>query len=137
MIKAVLDVNVILSGLIRPEGPPGQLLSRWDRGEFELVTSPTLIDELRRVLTYPRIRKKIDQDKARNLLELLELLGHKVVDPETRSPVQCDDPDDDYLIAIALKDQAVLVSGDRHLTALRATIPVFSPAEFLDYLAAA
>lgn len=135
--KAVLDANVLVSGLIRRDGPPGQLLARWDRGEFELVVSPTLIDELRRVLTYPRLMKKISRNEASNLIDALEQLAHHAVDSDSLAPVRSADPDDDYLIALALKEGAALVSGDRHLTDLRGTIPVFSPAEFLDYLAAA
>jgi putative PIN family toxin of toxin-antitoxin system len=137
VIKVVLDANVILSGLINPDGPPGQLLVRWDRGEFELVTSPVLMDEVRRVMTYPRIKKRIDRDEAAKLLKLLGEISHRAEDSDTEPPVRSEDPNDDYLIGLALKEGAALVSGDRHLTDLRATIPVFSPADFLDYLAAA
>lgn len=136
MIKVVLDVNVILSGLIRPEGPPGELLARWDRGDFELVVSPTLIAELRRVMTYPRIAERIDSASAASFIQLVDEVGHAVPDSEGQ-PIRSVDPNDDYLIALVLRADAALVSGDRHLTDLRGTIPVFSPAEFLDYLAAA
>ena len=54
-----------------------------------------------------------------------------VPDPPGPPPVQCSDPNDDYLIALAHRQEAALVSGDRHLLELAGSIPVFSPREFL------
>src|SRR5262249_3831343 len=57
-VRAVLDANVFVSGLIRPQGPPGQILVRLLRdGAFELVVSPAILDELRRSLRYTKVRK--------------------------------------------------------------------------------
>lgn len=41
------------------------------------------------------------------------------------------DPDDDYLIALAHSQNAVLVSGDSHLLDLSGGAPILSPADFL------
>ena len=41
---------------------------------------------------------------------------------------------DDYLIALAESQRAVLVSGGAHLLDLSARIPVRSPRDFLDLL---
>lgn len=137
MIKAVVDVNVILSGLIRADGPPGQILERWDLGEFELLVSNALLRELNRVLTYPKIQRRITSDRAAGFIDLLMSLGQHSKDPTGEPPIKSEDPNDDYLIALAIKEGAFLVSGDRHLLDLKGTIPVFSSAEFLEYLAAA
>jgi predicted nucleic acid-binding protein len=45
--------------------------------------------------------------------------------------VQSIDPNDDYLVALASSERAVLVSGDGHLTVLADRLPVRTPAEFL------
>ncbi len=137
MIRAVLDVNVLVSAVFSRDGAPGRLISGWDEGQFELVTSPALIRELSAVLARPRIKKRAKTADTIHLLESLEQAALIVEDPVRRPTVRSADPDDDYLIALAMSQQAALVSGDRHLTDLRGTIPVFSPAEFLDYLAAA
>lgn len=137
MIKAVFDANVLISAMLTPTGTPGQLLARWDEGEFELVVSARLLEELERATQYPKLKRRLDASHVNDLLDALKDLGHDVVDPNGPAPIQSEDPRDDYLIALALKADAALVSGDRHLTDLRGTIPVFSPAEFLDYLAAA
>jgi predicted nucleic acid-binding protein len=48
--------------------------------------------------------------------------------------VRSKDPGDDYLIALAASERALLVSGDGHLLDLREQIPVYSPREFLKLL---
>jgi predicted nucleic acid-binding protein len=41
------------------------------------------------------------------------------------------DPDDDYLIALAHDQSAIVVSGDRHLLDLADRAPILSPADLL------
>ena len=58
MIRAVLDSNVIVSGVIRQEGAPGQLLrAALEAGKFTLVTSPFLLREVAETLWEEKIRK--------------------------------------------------------------------------------
>ncbi len=52
-MKVVLDTNILISGIGRPEGAPGQIVSAWLEGKFDLVVSEALLDEFRRVLLYP------------------------------------------------------------------------------------
>lgn len=137
MIRAVLDVNVLVLATMTRGGAPGRLINAWNAGLFELVASPLLLDELAEVLERPRIRKRLSEGAATRLLSLMRSQAHIIDDPKTRARTRSADPDDNYLIDLASTLNAALVSGDRHLTDLRATIPVFSPAEFLDYLAAA
>jgi len=49
-VRAVLDVTVLISGILSPTGTPARLLLAWQAGEFELMVSPALLDELRRAL---------------------------------------------------------------------------------------
>jgi len=49
MIRAVIDTNVALSGLLW-WGEPGKLLSRADSGEFVILTTSAMIEELTRIL---------------------------------------------------------------------------------------
>lgn len=57
MIKAVLDTNVIVSGVIKEDGVPGQLLKAFLRDDrFLLVTSPEILIEVALALKYPKIR---------------------------------------------------------------------------------
>ncbi len=64
MIRVVLDANVLVSGLISPKGTPGQILDAWFAGNFLLFVSPAILQELRRVLQYPRISKRLESGQA-------------------------------------------------------------------------
>lgn len=54
MTRAVLDNNTIVSGL-GWAGPPGAVLDAALAGHVEIVTSPALLDEPRRVLADPKV----------------------------------------------------------------------------------
>ena len=133
-MRAVLDANVILSGLLSRAGAPAQLLERWRLGEFELVISPRLVEELERAFAYPKVRRRLDADAASQLVEALRELAEEAPDPEIQPSVRSRDPADDYLIALAAGAHATLVSGDAHLLELASQIPVMSPRAFLDSL---
>ena len=49
-MRALLDVNVLIAGLLSRTGSPARLLGKWLEGEFELVISDLLLDELERRL---------------------------------------------------------------------------------------
>ena len=136
-MRAVLDPNVVISGALSSRGAPADLLRALDAGEYELVASAALMDELARALAYPKLRRHISEPDAGELLRFLAGAATVVVDPETDPPVHSRDRNDDYLIALASAHSAALVSGDKHLLALEGEIPVFSPRAFLELLTGA
>lgn len=136
-MRAVLDPNVVISGALSSRGAPADVLRALDAGEFELIASLALMDELARALAYPKLRRHISEPEADELLRWLTSAATVVVDPQPDPPVHSQDPDDDYLIALASAHRAALVSGDKHLLALEGEIPVFSPRAFLGLLAGA
>jgi putative PIN family toxin of toxin-antitoxin system len=133
-VRAVLDPNVVISGAISPRGAPADVLRSLARGEFELIASRGLLDELRRALAYPKLRPHISESDAAELVRWLADSASVVIDPDTDPPLHSRDPDDDYLIALASAHRAALVSGDKDLLALEGEIPVFSPRASLDLL---
>ena len=134
-MRAVLDPNVIISGVLSPSGGPARLLRALEAGEFELVVSQALIGELSRALAYPKLRRHIPQPDAEALVGWIERSALNVSQPAPPPPVRSSDPDDDYLISLAAAHVAVLVSGDKHLLDLYDAIPVLSPRQFLELLA--
>jgi putative PIN family toxin of toxin-antitoxin system len=134
-MQAVLDANVIISALLSSQGPPARVLGSWLDGAFELVVSPRLLDKLEPAFAYPKVRARITEAEAQELVDLLRRAASVVDDPAEPPPVRSPDPGDDYVIALAAATRAVIVSGDRHLLGLAAQIPAFSPAEFLALLA--
>lgn len=133
-MRAVLDVNVVISALLSPRGAPARLLRLWLEGAFELVCSPRLLAELERALGYPKLRSRIGADEAAAVVELLRSGGELLDDPEGPPPLRSGDPGDDYLIALAAAARAVIVSGDRALLERAGELPVWSPRELLDQL---
>ncbi len=133
-MRAVLDPNVAISGLLSRAGTPAQVLLGWQEGRFELIVSPLLLDELERALGYPKLRKRIPPDEASAVLGWLAEGATLADDPPDEPPVPTQDPGDDHLIALAAEQRVALVSGDKHLLALAGRIPVYSPRDFLDLL---
>jgi len=136
-VRAVLDPNVVISGALSPRGAPADVLRSLAAGDFELVASRVLLDELQRALAYPKLRRLISEADAAELVRWVADSATISVDPDTDPPVHSRDPDDDYLIALASTHRVALVSGDKDLLSLEGQIPVFSPRGFLDLLAGA
>jgi uncharacterized protein len=113
VIRAVLDTNTIVSG-VGWGGPPGAVLDAALVGRFEIVTSPAQLEELRRVLSYPKL-----QAVAGDVDELIEYLAQAafVVTP-TEAVTISRDPDDDRLIEAALASDADVI-----VTAIRTCSP--------------
>ena len=79
MRRAVLDANVYISAIIQPAGTPGRLVERFLRdASFEVVLSPTIVDEVLRAMAYPKVRKLLRGAEARLWFEDL------VVHPDER-----------------------------------------------------
>ena len=63
-MRAVVDVNVLISGVLSAKGPSAEILRASRDGLFELVVSELLLAELKRALAYPKLRKRIPAEKA-------------------------------------------------------------------------
>jgi len=135
-VRAVLDVNVLISAILSPRGTPARLLLAWQTGAFDLVVSPALLTELRRALAYPKLRRLVPPADADAFVAWIGRSALLAAGPAVDPPVHAVDPADDYLVALAAIERAVLVSGDAHLTVLSDRFPVRTPAQFLASLEA-
>jgi putative PIN family toxin of toxin-antitoxin system len=132
-VRAVLDPNVLISALLSASGPPGQAVARWLAGEFELIVSEPLLLELEEALAYPKLRKRVTENEASVFQDLLR--REAVVAPEPPAGSHhAADPDDDYLLALAEAERAVLVTGDEHLLGLSDELPILTARAFVDEL---
>jgi hypothetical protein len=132
-LRAVLDPNVIISALLSPDGTPARVLIAWREGAFELLVSPRLLAELRRALSYPKLRDRIHENAAAAVVDWLARFATLATDA-VPTPVRSADDGDNYLIALAAAADAFLVSGDKHLLVVADEFPVFSPARFLELI---
>lgn len=137
MHRVVLDPGVLISAAISRTGAPAQLLLLWLEGRFEIVISPMLLGELKRVLLRPKFRRHMSESDALQYVALFARRGIFVEDPRERERI-AQDPKDDYLLALARASGArFIVSGDPHLTGLKtAPVPILTPRALLDLLLA-
>ncbi len=133
-MKAVLDPNVLVSAAISRSGAPAMLIRRWHAGDFEVVISEELLDELERVLRYRKLRPYLDEHDAIAVVAALRAEAVIAEQPVHPAEVRSRDPDDDYLISLAVSTGSALVSGDRDLLDLPGGLPIYSPAGFLELL---
>jgi uncharacterized protein len=126
-VRAVLDPNVLISALLSPTGPPARVLTAWIDGAYELVVSSLLLTELRRALAYPKLRGRMSQPEAEEFVGWLARSASVKDTPDEAPPARSSDPVDDYLLALAAAEDAILVSSDRHLLSLGPVLPIESP----------
>jgi len=132
-IKAVLDTNVVISGIFW-KGVPFEILEAWQKQRFLLVISPPDLDEYRRVLDEMTKRRPIPV-----LGSILEIIGlHSEMVTPVRFPERvCSDPDDDKFLEAALAARADdVVSGDAELLKIKnhQGIQIVRPRQFLTSL---
>lgn len=111
-MRIVLDTNVLISALIRSDGPPGQLLRLWQEGAFTLITSLAQRDELADVLAREKIRSLVTAEEAAALVNNLDAAAEVLTElPDIDlSP----DPKDNFVLAMAVAGKAdLLVTGDK------------------------
>jgi uncharacterized protein len=127
--RVVLDPGVLVSALIAPTGAPAELLAQVRTADLELIVSPLLLDELERVLRRDKFRRYVDLGTVEDYLDLLREEAVGVQDPTEAPPVRSADPDDDYLISLACRQNAILVSGDKHLLDIAGGAPILAPSD--------
>ncbi|RMF27454.1 MAG: putative toxin-antitoxin system toxin component, PIN family [Chloroflexi bacterium] len=137
-IRAVLDTNVLISGLIAVRGIPRRILDAWLEGHFTLVISLYLIEELVYVLSYPRIARRLSLSDEELAVILVALLTKAKVTPgKLRLPGVTRDPKDDAVVACAKEGAAdYIVSGDQDLLVLGEYegIQIVTPRQFWEVL---
>lgn len=125
----MLDPNVLIAAILSREGTPSSLLRSWLDGGFELVVSDLLLDELERALAYPKLAARVAPADASAYTALLRARVVRAVDPGV-AEARSEDPDDDYLLALAEGTSSYLVTGDRHLLVLSDRLPVLTAVAF-------
>ncbi len=116
--RVVLDTNVYVSAFLSrsPTSPTREIFTRWRDGEFVLLVSDALVEEIIETL----LQRGIGQGRISEFVTLLAALAEWVaVPPEAVERAVPADPDDDAILACALVGRAdVLVTYDPHFDRL-------------------
>jgi putative PIN family toxin of toxin-antitoxin system len=130
-MKIVLDTNVLVSGLLQPFGPSGQIVRLVASGELSLCLDSRIAIEYREVL----LREKFGFDPERIGILLEEIRGGGI--PVAARPLasRLPDPDDEPFLEVALAGGAqCLVTGNmkHYPEETRSGVEVLSPRSFVE-----
>ena len=120
LVRVALDTNVVLSALVFGGGAAGRARRAWQQGMLVPLASTATVQELVRVLAYPKFRlSQAEQDELlADYLPYTQIV--RIPQPPPQVPKCRDVPDEPFMhLALAGKAQ-VLVSGDRDLLAIAA-----------------
>ena len=113
-MRVIFDTNVLLAALISPYSPPDTIYRAWQTGHFNLVTGPTQLEELRRVSRYPKIKAILPAHRIGTMINNMQRAIVLNVLPQLPSGIDAEDPNDAFLLAMALAGEVdYLVTGDR------------------------
>jgi len=131
-IKVVADTNILFSAMFWKGNEAKNL--KLAEGEIKLLTSPALLDELRRVLMHEELGldERTIGENVQYVLSTAEL-----VSPRRMVKVIREDPSDNRVLECALEGSAkYVISGDKHLLRLKKFrgIRIVRAKEFLDIL---
>lgn len=121
MIKAVIDANILVSGLISPKASPAKIISLWCERKFVLVVSEEILKEVERVLFYPKIFKKyrLDKNSIDKYVKIFRAFAEIVKPEEKLKLVKADENDNKFIEAALTADAGYVVSGDKHLLEIK------------------
>ena len=116
-VRVVLDTNVLVSALLFT-GPLSRLIPLWRERRITLLLSKDVFLEYLHVLAYPKFKLKGEDIRA--VADEYILPYAEMVTVAETPAVTLEDPADDKFLALASAGRVrYIVSGDRHLLALK------------------
>jgi len=131
-MKIVLDTNVLVSGLLTPFGPSGEIVRMVSAGELILCIDARILSEYEEVLHRPKF--KFNKDHISILLDFIKQYGVFISSLPLKKRLP--DPDDEAFLEVAISGKVrSLVTGNivHYPPSSREDIKIFSPSEFLDF----
>ena len=115
MIRAVLDANIIASGIVgfrKSESVPGAILRLWQKGKFSLLISKHIRDEVKNLLQKPYFKQHLTPQAISRIQTLLQFQAEQIVITEEVRNITTS-AEDDLSLATAVSAKAnYFVTGD-------------------------
>lgn len=129
-MRIVADTNVLVSGILSAQGPPGWVVEAFLSGELDLAFDGWIRSEYEEVLR--RHELSLNRVRVRELLDGIDRFGFEVT--ALPWPHLLPDPDDAHFLAVADLLDCPLVTGNlKHYPAAgRGGVVVLSPRQFLN-----
>ncbi len=130
-MKVVVDTNVVISGVFFG-GMPSRVLEAWRDGEFDLVVSPEVLEEYRRV--GEELTARFPGVSLAPFLALLVMNAEIVEAPGLSDQVSRDRDDDKFIACAIAANCQTIISGDKDLLEVTGYqgLKVVAPREFLE-----
>jgi len=133
-VRVVFDTNTVVSALLFEHGQLSWLRDHWRNGEVTALVSRPTIDELIRVLAYPKFDLSKTEIEAL-LADYLPFTSAITVSPQPHSP-RCSDTNDQMFVDLAIQSKAdILVTGGRDLLAMDIGVTIERAADYKHRLA--
>ena len=127
-MNVVLDTNVIVSGIIKPDGSPAKLLNMAVNGTLTINADTRILSEYGRALNSPKF--SFPETLITHLLHYISSESKLVMPDPFLFPVK--DPSDLPFIEIAVQEDIPLITGNiKHFEDIE-NIRLYSPARFLE-----
>jgi uncharacterized protein len=127
-VKAVIDTNIIVSGIFWG-GKPERVLRHWRDGRFNLLVTKDILDE------YLRVINDLGHSDADLVSDWTDhICKFSLIVLKTAKIDLCRDPSDNKFLECAISaDADCIVSGDEDLLVIKTIhkIPILKPAEFI------
>jgi uncharacterized protein len=130
-MDAVIDTNVLISGLLFAESPPGEILDLVFRNDLEPVFDDRILYEYREVLRRPKF--SFPESVIEDLLLSLIRVGRAVIPVHSRLKLPDEKDRCFYECATATLSKLLITGNKKHFPTQRCPgIIIFTPKEFLD-----
>lgn len=131
-MRAVVDTNILVSALLRSDGPPGAVVRGLFVQALEPVVCRDIMAEYRSVLPRRRLRlRAVDIDE---LLALIEAQAHWVEVPAYTGQPALSDPADWPFIACAMAADCPVITGNVRDFPAALGLRVMTAREWVDTL---
>jgi putative PIN family toxin of toxin-antitoxin system len=134
ILRAVVDTNVVVSGLLSAQGPPARVLDLVRNAELAMLIDDRILEEYRVVLARPKFRPAIHPAQAEAFLALCSL----VAVPVLAAPLDIVYPhaaDAPFLEVAVAGHACALVTGNVKHFPPTPGLRILAPTDFLEYYA--
>lgn len=116
----VLDTNVVLDLFVYEDPATVALREQLADAQTRWLSTPVMREELRRVLAYPQVAKRLEARsmQADAVLAAFDARA-EIVDSAPKAPYTCKDADDQKFIDLAVAHTAALLSKDKAVLCMR------------------
>jgi len=131
---AVFDTNILLSALLSTNGNPFRCLALARIGQVESVTCQEILDEFAEKLL---LKFRFSEDMVQTAVNEIRGFSHLAEISGMLKAVPADSDDDMVVECAVVGNTTHIVTGDKHLLALRSyqSIVIVNASEFVSLLA--